>query len=335
MSWVGETGFVPRPLVLVEDHLLHVTELLSALAAADPTLPGQLTVVCLDRSGPDTDRKVAEWLAEHPGLQVAAATDTGSDRLSLLSPGVFESAPLFCRTVAGMLRPGSLLLQDVQLSTLRFLPADRWWESIYLASTVRGMFAENPPTCRFLSNKRGYEATFGRDLLGAGFDPRDVLDKADLGLVVPVVRTFLERAFPWTLSRALLPDVAVGRGEADRREIDGELDLVLWCGEPGIEVSGRLMAEGRRLSLKSGSHEAVTWLALVEDRVAGGDGVPVVEVGQRLAPEGAGRAELTNLAARHLHVLRGRLADGSAIVTAHHAYRLSERLEVGRVAARR
>ena len=27
------------------------------------------------------------------------------------------------------------------------------------------MFAENPPTCRFLSNKRGYEATFGRDLL--------------------------------------------------------------------------------------------------------------------------------------------------------------------------
>jgi hypothetical protein len=339
MTWVGETGFAPRPLVLVEDHLLHVTELLAALASADPSLPGQLTVVCLDRPGPDTDRKVTEWLADHPGLQVAAATDTGSERLALLLPGVFESAPLFCRAVAGMLRPGGLLLQDVQLSTLRFLPADRWWESIYLASTVRGMFAESPPTCRFLSNKRGYEATFGRDLLGAGFDPRDVLDKGDLGLVVSVVRAFLDRAFPWILSLVAggerLPDVAVGRGEADRRQIDGALDLVFWCGEQGIEVGGKLMPEGRRLVLKPGSHEAITWSELLADRLADGDGVPVVEVGRRLAPEGAGRAELTNLAARHLHLLRGRLADGSAIVTAHHAYRLSERLNLGRVTGRR
>jgi hypothetical protein len=281
---------------------------------------------------------VAEWLTDHPGLQVAAASEAGSDRLALLAPGIFESSPLFCRAVAGMLRPGGLLLQDVQLSTLRFLPAERWWESIYLASTVRGMFAESPPTCRFLSNKRGYEATFGRDLLGAGFDPKDVLDKADLGLVVPIVRSFLGRAFPWNLSLAAggarLPDIAVGRGEADRREIDGALDLVLWCGEQGIEVGGRLMPEGRRLALKPGSHEAGTWCELVADRLTGGDGVRVVEVGRRLAPEGAGRAELTNLAARHLHLLRGRLDDGSAIVTAHHAYRLSERLKVGRVAAR-
>ena len=54
-----------------------------------------------------------------------------------------------------MLRPGGLVLQDIQLATLGFIPPDRWWESIYLANTVRGMFAENPPTCRFLSNKSG------------------------------------------------------------------------------------------------------------------------------------------------------------------------------------
>ena len=48
-----------------------------------------------------------------------------------------------------------------------------------------------------------------------------------------------------------------------------------------------------------------------------------------LAPPGAGRPELTNVAARHLHTLRGRLEDPAAILTAHHTYRLCERLIVG------
>ena len=62
--------------------------------------------------------------------------------------------------------------------------------------------------------------------------------------------------------------------------------------------------------------------------------MPVLDVGERIAPEGAGRAEITNLAARHLHGLRSRLQDGSAIVTARHAYRLADGLRVGRVVAR-
>ena len=60
----------------------------------------------------------------------------------------------------------------------------------------------------------------------------------------------------------------------------------------------------------------------------------MLDVGARLAPEGAGRAEVTNLAARHIHGLRSRLQDGGAIVTAHHAYRLAEGLRVGRVSGR-
>jgi hypothetical protein len=228
------------------------------------------------------------------------------------------------------------VLQDIQLSTLSFIPADRWWESIYLASTVRGMFAENPPTCRFLSNKRGYEATFGRDLIDAGFNPRDVMDKGELReMVVPVVRSYLERAFPLTLQVVQgPPDAAVAKTEEDRREIESELDLVVWRGDPAVEIGGRLLAgegEKRRMTFKAGSQEALTWIELVEDRFAGGEGVPVVEVGKRIAPEGADRAELTNLAARHIHGLRGRLREGAAIVTAHHAYRLAEGLRVGRV----
>lgn len=347
MSWVGATGFAPRPLVVVEDHLQHVTELLRALEEVDPSILAMTTVLCLDRAGPDTTRLAAGWLEAHPGLQVAASFGPGDEasrpaRRAALESAVFESANRLCRTLAGMLRPGGLLLQDIQLSTLGFIPPDRWWESIYLASTVRGMLAENPPTCRFLSNKRGYEATFGRDLIDAGFNPRDVMDKGELrGMVVPVVRSYLERSFPFSLKVAQgderPPATAVARTEEDRREVEDELDLVVWCGGPAVEIGGRVLTgegERRRLSFKAGSQEAVTWIELIEDRFQGGGGIPVLEVGKRIAPEGAGRAEITNLAARHIHGLRSRLKDGSGIVTAHHAYRLAEALRVGRVTAR-
>jgi len=326
MTWVGATGFARRPLVVVEDHLHHVSELLDVLSEAEIR---QTTVVCLDRPGPDTTRITASWLERYPGLQVAARTGGGTG----LDPAVFDEAHRFCKTVAGMLRPGGLLLQDIPLATLGFIPPDRWWESIYLANTVRGMFAGTQPACRFLSNKRGYEATFGRDLLDAGFDPRDVMDKSDLrGMVVPVVRSYLNRAFPLVLQIPGAPDAAVAKTEEDRREIESQLDLAVWQGEP-VEIGGRLL-DGKRLSFKTGSQEAVTWLELIEDRLEGGEGLPVVDVGARIAPEGAGRAEITNLAARHIHGLRNRLKDGGAIMTAHHAYRLAEGVRVGRVGAR-
>ena len=54
----------------------------------------------------------------------------------------------------------------------------------------------------------------------------------------------------------------------------------------------------------------------------------------RLAAAGAERAEASNLAARHIHALRARLNTPGAIITANHAYRLDERLSVGRVRRR-
>ncbi|MBV8203380.1 MAG: hypothetical protein JOZ15_22420 [Acidobacteria bacterium] len=361
MSWVVAEGFQRRPLVVVEDHLYHMTELLERLGAAPP-LYGQLTVVCLDRPGPDTTRSAAGWLAACPGLQVVAALEpeapvaAAAGRFQPLPPDAFASPHRLCQTLAAALRPGGLLLQDVQLQTLAFVPADRWWESIYLASTVRGMFAERPPACRFISNKRGYEATFGRDLLDAGFDPREVIDKSDLDrAVVPILRGHLDRAFPLAL-RLVAPgrapwELRVGRAGSERDEVEGQLDLVLAsAGDGAQELGGRALAATpedpgprrppspagsshrfapRRVAFKPGNQEAVTWRCLLADRLAGGPGLPVLEVGRRLAPAGAGKPELTNVAARHLHVLRGRLEDPAAILTAHHTYRLAERLIVG------
>jgi hypothetical protein len=88
-----------------------------------------------------------------------------------------------------------------------------------------------------------------------------------------------------------------------------------------------------RVTFKTGSPEAETWTQLVSDALEEGTGLPVVDVGQRIGPSHAARAELTNLAARHAHTLRGRLKSADAIVTVNHAYRLSNHLRVGVVTA--
>jgi hypothetical protein len=191
---------------------------------------------------------------------------------------------------------------------------------------------------RFLSNKRGYAATFGRELAEAGFDPRDVMDKAALDAsVVPTLARSIDAAFPLVLDARLAGSRGRWRAaahDAERRELAGRLDLLLWSDAGGWELSGRLVARDggrdpapRGHALRPG-HEAASWLALVEDALAGGDGLPVVGVGERIGPRGVDRAEATNLAARHVHTLRSRLRDGGAIVTAHHAYRLRDELDL-------
>jgi len=345
MSWVRPSGFAPRCLVIVEDHLHHVTEILAALAAADPGLPAWATVVCLDAPGPDTTAAVRSWLEIYRGLQVASAPGEGglsaepAARWQALDPAVFTSASRFCSTVGGLLRPGGLLLQDIQLSTLRFISEERWWESIVLANAVRGQLSDRPPSCLFLSNKRSYEVTFGGDLLDAGFDPRrDVLPKNDPDRpVAPVVRGVLTRAFPRLLRIAGVENaIPVSDHEGDRREIEAELDLVLWCGEATLDLGGRLLSEKNdrpRLTLRADSQEAVSWRALVDDRLASGPGVPGATIGRRVAPAEAAGAELTNSIARHIHELRQRIGDRdrTALLTMGRAYRLAERLGVGLV----
>jgi len=322
-----------RPLVVVEDHLFHIGELLQALAAEAPELLPHTAVLCLERPGPDTTAAVERWLAAWPAVRMAAAVPPGAlGSAAVLDPQAFTVQQAFCRALAGMLRPGGLLLQDIQLATLAFVPADRWWESIYLAATVRGMFPSRPPSCRFFSNKRGYEATFGRDLAEAGFDPRDVIEKGDLQQVlVPTLRSFLGRRFPWDLETAGGGTVmAVGATDEDRRDVEAGLDLVLWSGaDGGCDLGGRAVAGERRLHLRPGSAEGETWHALIVDRLEQGEGVPVVTLGERLAPDGALRPEVTNAAARHLHLLRSRLDDPGMIVTAHHAYRLRDGVRAG------
>lgn len=313
MLWGLESdaaGRSRRPIVVIEDHLYHTAELVDALASAAPPLLDQLTICALDRSGPDTVAAVAELKARHPAVCMIGAT-----QLDVASQGACA------RDLAKLVRPGGIVVQDVQLSTLPFIPADRWWESIYLGATIRGLFAERAPVVRFCSNKRGYDATFGKDLIEAGFDPRDVMDKTALArTVVPTIVQLFHARFPFTMRSSTSALDGAPVADADRPDIEAAHDLVLWRSAGGARLGGRLLDS---TPLRAGSAEVETWTQLIEDRLDQGGGLPVVDVGQRLVGSDAERAEQTNLAARHLHGLRARLRRESAIVTAHHRYAIA------------
>lgn len=320
MLWADEAGNLRRPIVAIEDHLYHTGQLLQAVASQAPARLADLTVCAIDRSGPDTASTIAEWRERYPAARLLTLDELPSRDL-----------PAFARAIAALVRPGGVILQDVQLSTLPFVPADRWWESIYIGATVRGLFAERPPSVRFCSNKRGYDATFGKELLDAGFDPRDVMDKSTMDeIVVPTMLKLVAGKFPSTLrviEAGRIQSVPVG--EFDRDEIAREVDIVLWTGGEKPLLTGRSVASP--VTLRPGSAEVTTWAALIEDRLRSGSGLSVVGVGERLSEPGAERAELTNLAARHVHTLRGRLRDSDAIVTANHTYQIAAALSVGLV----
>lgn len=320
--------------------MYHTGELLEAMARSSPELLPCTTVCAIDEPGADSSAAIAAWLQRFEGIQIAARIDPRgladglAPRVLPIEPRQIAELSSFARLVGSLLLPGGVLLQDVHLSTLHFIPADRWWESIYVAATVRGLFAQDQPAVRFVSNKRGYTATFGRDLMTAGFDPREVMDKAELeDVIVPSIARDVAARFPLELSASGRHDpLPVAASDGSRREIESSLDLVDWDVSGRIELGGRLLAGG--VTFRTGSNEALTWQRLIADRLSEGSGVPVAEVGQRLAEEGADRAEISNLAARHIHALRARLSNTAAIVTANRAYHLDPSVSVGRVRRR-
>ncbi len=70
--------FSPRkPILVIEDHVYHVSEILQALHQRNPDWLELTTVLCLDRPGPDTSRAVASWLTSYPGVHIGTAANEG------------------------------------------------------------------------------------------------------------------------------------------------------------------------------------------------------------------------------------------------------------------
>lgn len=334
-GWLLDREVVPRPIVVVEDHLYHIDRLLAVLDEHAPELISQLAIVCLERPGPDTAAAVRGWESRYSQLMVASV---GPGRGPTIAPQALASAPAYCRAVGALVRPGGLLVQDIQLESLDFIHPDRWWESIYLANTIRGALVPRAPHCLFMSNKRGFSATWGRDLLDAGFDPRNVVNKDELdSALVPMIVRALATRFAWTMRCSTHSEPVWLADEPSEQAMVGDaLDLVLWP-----ELGGRRVLGGRALAgakdsveLAADSHEATTWDALLKDALHDGPGISVRDVGLRVGPELSGRAEQSNAAARHAYALRRRLGSTTALATVEHHYRLDRRLRVGFVTVR-
>lgn len=336
-------SFSPRPLVVVEDRVYHISELLGTIQRNAPGLLSNLTIVCLDRAGPDTDAAIQDWLDNYPELQVASRIGKQSlfsnqvAQLESLNDNLFSVQHDYCRKIACFIRKRGLLVQDIDLESLSFIPRERWWDTTMLASTVRGIVGERAPKCAFISNKRGYEATFGSELLAAGHDPRDVMNKYEMErVVVPFLERHVNSYFPWKLrwldSSNQSGLQSTNHDAEEKREIESELDIVLWPEQNQFaELGGKSFAPSKKspLLLAAVGNEAITWSELIASRLQQTDGVEVQAVGKRVAPEGALRAEVTNAAARHIHSLRKRLSNPKDIVTVQGHYRLADELSVG------
>lgn len=321
-----------RPLVVVEDHLYHIDEILGLFGRRAPGLLSRLTVVCLDRPGPDTRAAIERWASAFPQVLVVADVSPGDGERHLALPAeALAREKGYVDAVAGLLAPRGVLVQDIQLEPLRFLEPDAWWETIYLAANVRGRYGSGAPRCVFMSNKRAFEATFGKKLRLAGFDEDDVLSKDELeDTLVPLVLRSLRESLPLALERSGQPEAWVCADDDETQT----LDLVLWEDRAEkVVLTGRALAKGR-LELASSTHEAATWRALVDTHLDGSSGVSIAALGIRVAPQDALRAEQSNAASRHAHKLRGRLLDKSALVTVEQHYRFADHLRVGRIRRR-
>ena len=291
--------------------MYHTAEMLEAMARVAPELLAWTTVCSVDNPGPDTAAAIAGWLRRFDGVQVAARVDVrdvsagpiaaacrpigGGDarrrrrRSRGWSPRSCCPTACWCRTSTSRRSASSLPIAGGNRSTSR--------------RRCGACSRSTSPRCASCRTSAATAATFGRDLMEAGFDPRDVMDKSELGIVHSCRRSCadLDARLPLELvtsgaSRADAGGGARRRAARDRRAAGSRRLGRERPGRAGRPPAGRAGDVPRRTRTKG-----LTWQQLIGERIADGPGVPVLDVGQRLAEAGAERAELSNLAARHVH----------------------------------
>ena len=265
-------------------------------------------------------RRRATGCAQYPRSCRSAAPTSRADRRDRAADRAPTSptTPAFARDASRrLLRPGGLLVQDVQLSTLPFVPADRWWESIYRrrhrARPVRRAARRRCGSCRTSAATRRRSAAICSRR--ASIRATSWTRPSSPPVVVPAIAAIRRPAFPLIARRRGSP-TAVGASRrvarrAERAELARRRSTCVAVAELPRRTRTRRPPRRARaaaaLTRRGEPRGRRSWRALSTTASTGGAGLPVIGVGERVGPPGADRAEPTNLAARHIHTLRSRL----------------------------
>jgi hypothetical protein len=307
-------------------HVLELCNALARSETVEGEVLQRCTMVVLDEAGYDTEHQVVQMLLKYPALQVVAqpfktplrpclaALDAGREstcgrtfsadiqtRLSAhreaRSPSLssrfldlpkhsIQDEPALGRLLDQLIRPGGLVVCDIQLRTLPFtsdsIPA--LYYGVRAASIACRRQAEQSVECiqdaaqlLVVSSIATYGPRMDRELaehgvlVGRDDIYRKSVDRVD---IVNRIRSTLRERFPWQLHMRHPHDgslVAHYVGRRDKAIIDSVLDLGMWPAQDKIhQISGQAVLHGKSVPEYSGRAEVLQMLIRAQLKPKGG-----------------------------------------------------------------
>jgi hypothetical protein len=300
----------PRPLVFVEDCADDAFEICRALNDAAGELPGLSTIVLLDRPGHDTEYNAIKMLLEFPDIQVmaqpyleplaaelrrintkpcAAGASSNDDvdallgrfpepvirsmvwRYKDLPPEAAAEQAVFVRVLDEIVRPGGLLICDIELDTLVFpfgTGRTAIYKGIHAASAAcrrqgemePGQPAQEKAQLLIVSAQKKFSLRPEKVFEELGIEYAGIYRKRDdLPEVMDFINRSVQQRFPWRLRMRRLSDgqlIHYRIGKQDKAIVDVAADVVIGPFKNGrFPVSGRAVELQKQKSRRIGDKE--------------------------------------------------------------------------------
>jgi hypothetical protein len=297
-------------------HVVELCAALAANEILAGEFLGRCTIVLLDAPGPDTEFEVVRLLLTYPMLQVVAgpfgeplrpclhelecgrqcpahlldthtsallalqnrlAPQSLSPRYCDLAERSLQDEPAFARLLDQLIRPGGLIVCDIELLTLPFAQgASRALYGGARAASIacrrqmepEGSCTQEVAQLLIVSNREKFGARIDKALAECGVyvGRDDIFRKSDdLSDIASRIRDTLRERFPWSLRMKHPRDgalVAHPVGRQDRALIDSALDVVIWPAQDGMHpLSGLAVQDGKSAAESSGRAQVLLMLA--------------------------------------------------------------------------
>lgn len=299
------------------NHVFDLCAALASSESVPDEFLGRCTIVLLDTPGPDTEFETLRLLLTYPALQVVAgpfdaqlrpalrelesadqplpsrftnadihallashrrlAPQALSSRYCDLAERSLQDEPAFARLLDQLIRPGGLIVCDIELLTLPFAQgaASNLYAGVRAASIAcrcqgepESSVAQEAARLLIVSNRQKFGARIDKAVAECGvYVARDDIFRKsdDLLDVAARIRERLRERFPWHLQLRHLHDGALIThpvGKQDKALIDSSLDVVLWPAQDGAhQVSGLAVLDAKSAPELCGRAQVLLMLA--------------------------------------------------------------------------